>query len=198
MRPAPPAAAEPSADAGFQRLNEIVTRSGDDGSTGLANGTRLAKSDPRIEAIGQVDELNSQIGALLAEPLTTDVRGLLIDIQHDLFNLGAELAWPDQIQITREHVLRLDEVLAHLNGQLPPLREFVLPGGSRAAALAHICRTVCRRAERSMVRLGEADLISTRLAQYLNRLSDLLFVLSRQINRAAGQAEPVWRGPRGG
>lgn len=192
--PATPAAA--MENVAFRRLTEIVTRTGDDGSTGLANGTRLPKSDPRIEAIGQVDELNSQIGVLLAEPLDGGTRQLLADIQHDLFNVGAELAWPDQTQITPEHVQALDEALARLNGRLPPLTEFVLPGGIRAAAQAHVCRTVCRRAERSMVRLGEADLISTRLVQYLNRLSDLLFVLSRQINRAAGQAEPTWRGPR--
>ena len=180
---------------GFNRLTEIVTRTGDDGSTGLADGTRLPKSDPRIEAIGQVDELNSQVGALMAEPLRQDIRSLLADIQHDLFNVGAELAWPDQTQITQEHVLALDQALERLNNQLPPLTEFVLPGGTRAAALAHVCRTVCRRAERNLIRLGEADLISTKLVQYLNRLSDLLFVLSRQINRSAGQTEPTWRGP---
>ncbi|MEW5768942.1 MAG: cob(I)yrinic acid a,c-diamide adenosyltransferase [Pseudomonadota bacterium] len=195
----PPAPAEaPAESGGFMRLTEIVTRTGDDGSTGLANGTRVPKSDPRIEAIGEVDELNSQIGTLMAEPLNPELRALLGDIQHDLFNLGAELAWPDQPQITREHVMRLDEALANLNRQLPPLTEFVLPGGTRAAGLAHVCRTVCRRAERHMVRLGEVDLISPRLAQYLNRLSDLLFVLARRINRAAGQVEPTWRGPSGG
>jgi cob(I)alamin adenosyltransferase len=186
----------PAADrASFKRLTEIVTRTGDDGTTGLADGTRLPKSDPRIEAIGQVDELNSQIGALMAEPLGSEIRGLLADIQHDLFNVGAELAWPDQTQITQEHVLMLDEALVRMNSRLPPLTEFVLPGGTRAAALAHVCRTVCRRAERNLIRLGEADLISTRLAQYLNRLSDLLFVLSREFNRMAGQPEPTWRGP---
>lgn len=194
----PMAEAAPAAFAsasGFKRLTEIVTRTGDDGTTGLADGTRLPKSDPRIEAIGQVDELNSQIGTLLAEPLSGELRTLLADVQHDLFNMGAELAWPDQTQITQDHVLMLDEALARMNAQLPPLTEFVLPGGTRAAAQAHVCRTVCRRAERSLIRLGEADLISTKLVQYLNRLSDLLFVLSRQINRAAGQAEPTWRGP---
>ena len=190
--PVTPAATEIT---GFKRLTEIVTRTGDDGTTGLANGSRVPKSDPRIEAIGQVDELNSQIGALMAEPMSAEVHSLLGNIQHDLFNVGAELAWPDQTQITQDHILTLDQALARLNGQLPPLTEFVLPGGTRAAALAHVCRTVCRRAERNLVRLGEADLISTKLVQYLNRLSDLLFVLSRQINRAAGQTEPTWRGP---
>jgi SulP family sulfate permease len=189
---APPATAE---FTGFKRLTEIVTRTGDDGTTGLANGSRVPKSDPRIEAIGQVDELNSQIGTLMAEPMSTEIRTLLGNIQHDLFNIGAELAWPDQTQITQDHILTLDQALARLNAPLPPLTEFVLPGGTRAAALAHVCRTVCRRAERNLIRLGEADLISTKLMQYLNRLSDLLFVLSRQINRTAGQAEPTWRGP---
>jgi cob(I)alamin adenosyltransferase len=185
----------PAAAPTFHRLTSIATRTGDDGTTGLANGSRLPKSDPRIEAIGQVDELNSQIGALLTESLSHEIRSLLVNVQHDLFNLGAELAWPDQTQITQDHVLALDQVLARVNNQLPPLTEFVLPGGTRAAAQAHVCRTVCRRAERNLIRLGEADLISTRLVQYLNRLSDLMFVLSRQINRSAGQAEPTWKGP---
>jgi len=194
--PEPPEDTTPVAEetSDFQRLTDIVTRTGDDGTTGLANGTRLPKSDPRIEAIGQVDELNSQIGTLMAEPLPGDLRRLLADIQHDLFNLGAELAWPDQTQITQDHVLMLDQALERMNSQLPPLKEFVLPGGTRAAAQAHVCRTVARRTERNLVRLGEADLISTRLVQYVNRLSDLMFVLSRQINRAAGKSEPTWRG----
>jgi sulfate permease, SulP family len=189
LTPPPPPSPRPN------RLTDIVTRTGDDGSTGLADGSRLSKSDPRIEAIGQVDELNSQVGTLLAEPMSHDIRQMLVDIQHDLFNLGAELAWPDQIQITSEHVAALDQFLARANAPLPPLTEFVLPGGTRAAAQAHVCRTVCRRAERHLVRLGESDLISTRLTQYLNRLSDLLFVLSRQLNRNAGEPEPTWRGP---
>ena len=179
----------------YQRLSDIVTRTGDDGTTGLANGQRVPKSDPRIEAIGQVDELNSQIGILLAEPLPADARALLTNIQHDLFNLGAELAWPDQPQITQAHVLALDQALAHLNATLPPLSEFVLPGGTRAASLAHLGRTLCRRAERNIIRLAEVDLISSKLVHYLNRLSDVLFVLARNINRTAGQSEPTWRGP---
>ncbi len=180
---------------GFKRLTEIVTRTGDDGTTGLADGSRVPKHDPRIEAIGQVDELNSQIGVLLTESLSTDVRTLLSDIQHDLFNLGAELAWPAQTQITQDHVLRLEQAVTRLNASLPPLKEFILPGGTRAAAEAHICRTVCRRAERHLTRLAETELLSPKLGQYLNRLSDLLFVLSRQANRTAGHPEPAWRGP---
>ncbi len=183
------------ASAGFKRLTEIVTRTGDDGSTGLADGTRLAKHAPRIEAIGAVDELNSQIGVLLDAGLPAELRPLLIDIQHDLFNLGAELAWPEVSQVHEADVLRLDQAIATYNAGLPPLTEFVLPGGSPAAAQAHVCRTVCRRAERRLTALAESELLSTKLGQYLNRLSDLLFVLSRRINRVLGQAEPTWRGP---
>ena len=184
-----------AASAGFKRLTEIVTRTGDDGSTGLADGTRLPKHAPRIEAIGAVDELNSQLGVLLDAGLPADLRPLLVDIQHDLFNLGAELAWPEVSQLHEDNVLRLDQAIATFNAGLPPLTEFVLPGGTPAAAQAHVCRAVCRRTERRLTALAETELISTRLGQYLNRLSDLLFVLSRRINRVAGQAEPVWRGP---
>jgi SulP family sulfate permease len=180
---------------GYQRLTEIVTRTGDEGTTGLADGTRLPKFAPRIEAIGTVDELNSQIGVLIDTAMSEDNRVLLREIQHDLFNLGAELAWPEVSQIEEEHVLTLDQALARLNAGLPPLTEFVLPGGIPAAAQAHVCRTVCRRAERRLTQLADQELLSPRLGQYLNRLSDLLFVLSRRINRNAGQHEPVWRGP---
>ncbi|MBP8901039.1 MAG: cob(I)yrinic acid a,c-diamide adenosyltransferase [Thiobacillaceae bacterium] len=184
-----------AASAGFKRLTEIVTRTGDDGTTGIANGTRMSKHAPRIEAIGTVDELNSQVGVLLASPLPADLRPLLVDIQHDLFNLGAELAWPEVSQIHEDAVLRLDQAIATYNAGLPPLTEFVLPGGASAAAQTHICRTVCRRAERRLSTLSEVELLSPKLGQYLNRLSDLLFVLSRRINRVAGKEEPVWRGP---
>jgi SulP family sulfate permease len=183
------------ASAGFKRLTEIVTRTGDDGTTGIADGTRMPKHAPRIEAIGTVDELNSQMGVLLDTPIPADLRPLLLDIQHDLFNLGAELAWPEVSQLHEENVLRLDQAIATFNAGLPPLTEFVLPGGTPAAAQAHICRTVCRRAERRLSTLSHVELISPKLGQYLNRLSDLLFVLSRRINRVAGQTEPVWRGP---
>jgi len=184
-----------AASAGFKRLTEIVTRTGDDGSTGLADGTRLSKHAPRIEAIGAVDELNSQLGVLLDASLPTDLRPLLVDIQHDLFNLGAELAWPEVSQLHEDNVLRLDQAIASFNAGLPPLTEFVLPGGTPAAAQAHVCRAVCRRAERRLTALAEDELISPRLGQYLNRLSDLLFVLSRRINRVGGGMEPTWRGP---
>lgn len=177
------------------RLTHIVTRSGDDGSTGLADGRRVPKHDPRIEALGAVDELNSHIGVLRAESVPDDLAALLAAIQNDLFDLGGELAWPEQPQVGDVHLGRLDDAIARINADLPPLREFVLPGGSRAAALAHVCRSVCRRAERRLTHLAERELLSPRLAQYLNRLSDLFFVLARQLNRASGQGEPTWRGP---
>ncbi len=184
-----------SANAGFIHLGEFVTRTGDDGTTGLADGTRLPKFAPRIEAIGTVDELNSQIGVLIDTAMSEENRVLLREIQHDLFNLGAELAWPEVSQIEEEHILNLDQTLARLNAGLPPLTEFVLPGGIPAAAQAHVCRSICRRAERRLTQLADQELLSPRLGQYLNRLSDFLFVLSRRINRNAGQHEPVWRGP---
>lgn len=179
------------------RLSRIVTRTGDAGTTGLADGRRVPKHDARIRTLGEVDELNSHLGLLLTETLPERVHALLTAIQNDLFDLGGELALPEHPQVGETHVLRLDEAISELNAELPPLKEFVLPGGTRAAALAHVCRTVCRRAERSLVRLAERDPLSPLLGQYLNRLSDLLFVLARHLNRAAGQAEPTWRGPVG-
>jgi SulP family sulfate permease len=193
----PPEALTPIPDVpnlGYRRLTEIIPRSGDDGATGLADGTRLPKHAPRIEAIGTVDELNSQIGVLLDAAMAEEHRSLLREIQQDLFNLGAELSWPAVSQIQEEHVLNLDQALTRLNAGLPPLTEFILPGGAPAAAQAHVCRTVCRRAERNLTRLSQVESVSSRLGQYLNRLSDLFFVLSRRLNRNAGQTEPVWHG----
>jgi len=181
--------------AAYLRVFEIAPRSGDDGSTGLADGSRLPKHAPRIEAIGAVDELNSQIGVLIDTAMAEDNRVMLREIQHDLFNLGAELSWPAVAQIEAEHVLKLDQLLANLNAGLPGLTEFVLPGGEPAAAQAHVCRSVCRRTERNLTQLAEQETLSPQLGQYLNRLSDLLFVLARRINRNAGRHEPVWRGP---
>ena len=175
------------------RLSKITTRSGDDGTTGLAGGARLAKDHPRIEAIGAVDELNSQIGVLLAEDLPPAVRDRLAAAQHHLFDLGGELAWPGHDVIGAGQVTQLEEWVKQFNADLPPLKEFILPGGSRAAALCHVARTVCRRAERDCVRLSHAEALSPSLLQYLNRLSDLLFVLSRVINRHHGQEETLWR-----
>ncbi|PLZ03490.1 ATP:cob(I)alamin adenosyltransferase [Burkholderia sp. WAC0059] len=175
------------------RLGKITTRTGDDGTTGLGDGSRVRKDDPRIAAIGDVDELNSQIGVLLCEALPDDARAALTAIQHDLFDLGGELCLPDHALIGDAHLARLDGWLADWNADLPPLAEFVLPGGSRAAALAHVCRTVCRRAERSIVALGAS---ADGPRRYANRLSDLLFVLARVLNRTEGVGDVLWRHER--
>ena len=166
------------------RLTQIATRTGDDGTTGLGDGTRVPKSHARIAALGDVDELNSSLGVLLAEPLPDDVRELLVVIQHELFNLGGELSIPGFELLKPEAVARLDASLAHYNADLPRLKEFILPAGTRSAALAHVGRTVARRAERSVVALAEHEGVRAEARQYLNRLSDLLFVLARVLNRA--------------
>lgn len=166
------------------RLSSIATRTGDDGTTGLGDGSRVPKDHLRVQAMGDVDELNSQIGVLLAEPLPADVRELLITIQHELFNLGGELCMPGYELLKLDAVLRLDEALAHYNAALPRLKEFILPAGTRSAAIAHVCRTVARRAERAVVTLAASEAINAAPRQYLNRLSDLLFVLARVLNRA--------------
>ncbi|MDD4880300.1 MAG: cob(I)yrinic acid a,c-diamide adenosyltransferase [Gallionellaceae bacterium] len=180
------------------RLNCIVTRTGDDGSTGLADGRRVQKHDPRIEALGAVDELNSCVGLLAAEPLDDDTAALLAAIQNDLFDLGGELALPERPQVGDDHLRRLETAVEALNASLPPLAEFILPGGSRPAALAHVCRSVCRRAERRLSTLAETELLAPGPGKYLNRLSDLMFVLARVLNRRAGGKEPAWRGPTRG
>jgi len=174
------------------RLSKIATRTGDDGTTGLGDGSRTDKDALRVQAMGDVDELNSHIGVLLCEALPDDLRQELITIQHDLFDLGGELCIPGFTMIQEAQVLRLDELLAKYNATLPPLSEFILPGGSRAAAQAHICRTVCRRAERSIVSLGKAETLNPQPRQFVNRLSDLLFVLSRVLNRFAGGSDVLW------
>lgn len=174
------------------RLSKIATRTGDDGTTGLGDGSRTDKDALRVQAMGDVDELNSHLGVLLCEPLPDDLRQELITIQHDLFDLGGELCIPGFTMIQEAQVLRLDELLAKYNATLPPLSEFILPGGSRAAAQAHICRTVCRRAERSIVSLGKAETLNPQPRQFVNRLSDLLFVLSRVLNRFAGGSDVLW------
>ncbi len=166
------------------RLTQIATRTGDDGTTGLGDGTRVAKDHLRVQAMGDVDELNSSIGVLLAEPLPADVRELLGVIQHELFNLGGELSIPGYQLVKSEAVLRLDAALARYNDGLPRLKEFILPAGTRSAALAHVCRTVARRAERAVVALAAAESVNEAPRQYLNRLSDLMFVLARVLNRA--------------
>jgi cob(I)alamin adenosyltransferase len=175
------------------RLTRIYTRTGDAGTTGLADGSRVPKHASRIEAIGAVDELNSSIGLLLAEKLPDDARACLENIQHDLFDLGGELSVPGHAILNEAYSLRLEKKLDAFNAGLPPLKEFILPGGSRAAALAHVARTVCRRAERAVVALSNTEHISPPLLQYLNRLSDLLFVLARVLNRAAGRGDIYWQ-----
>ena len=176
------------------RLSKIYTRTGDDGSTGLGDGMRVPKEHLRVEAYGTVDEANSALGVVLAVPgLPAEVAGLLTEIQHDLFDLGGELCIPGYTMLKDAQVARLDARLAHYNANLPRLAEFILPGGSRAAALAHVCRAVCRRAERAIVTLGGAEPVNAAPRQYVNRLSDLLFVLARVLNRFVGGADVQWQ-----
>lgn len=176
-----------------KRLSKIATRTGDDGTTGLGDGTRTRKDALRIQAIGEVDELNSFIGLLATEALPDEVRADLLDIQHDLFDLGGELCIPGYTMLKDVQVARLDERLEHYNANLPRLEEFILPGGSRAAAIAHVCRTVCRRAERAIVALAAQEAVNEAPRQYVNRLSDLLFVLARVLNRHAGGSDVQWQ-----
>jgi cob(I)alamin adenosyltransferase len=183
------------------RLSRIVTRTGDDGTTGLASGDRIGKDRLRIAALGDVDELNSAIGVLLAEALPADAREALLGVQHDLFDLGGELSLPGHALISAAHLSRIEDLVTRFNAGLPPLKEFVLPGGTRAAALAHLARTICRRAERTLVALmnqnGNAEEKSPLQVQYLNRLSDLLFVLARSFNhsrnQAGGDGDVLWQ-----
>ena len=175
------------------RLSKIYTRTGDDGTTGLGDGARVPKQCARIEALGAVDELNSQLGVLLAESdLPADMRALLTQIQHELFELGGELSIPNYIRITAAMVTRLEQQLDVLNDAMPPLKEFILPGGSRCAALCHVARAVCRRSERRLAALAQQEAVSAEALMYLNRLSDLLFVLCRALNRALGVPDVLW------
>jgi cob(I)alamin adenosyltransferase len=178
------------------RLSKIATRTGDNGTTGLGDGTRVGKDGARVCALGDVDELNSHIGLLLCDALPDMLRVELSTIQHDLFDLGGELCIPGYFMLTEAHVLRLDGLLQKYNAELPPLAEFILPAGSRAASQAHVCRTVCRRAERSMISLSQTESVSDYAKQYINRLSDLLFVLSRVLNRFAGGSDVLWEKDR--
>jgi len=178
------------------RLSQIATRTGDNGTTGLGDNTRVSKDSLRVHAMGDVDELNSNIGVLLCEELPPSVRDLLVEVQQQLFNLGGELSIPGYELLKPEAVARLDAALEEHNAQLPRLAEFILPAGSRAAALAHVCRTVARRAERAVVALGLAEPLNDAPRQYLNRLSDLLFVLSRVLNRMNGGDDVYWQSER--
>jgi|SRR3990170_1057573 len=175
------------------RLSRIYTRTGDDGSTGLGDGARVRKDAPRVEAIGAVDELNSVIGFLLTHALPPEIRAALTDIQHELFDLGGELSVPGRGALTDAHATRLEKLLDTFNRDLPPLKEFVLPGGSPAAAACHVARAVCRRAERCLVRLAQAEKINPAALKYLNRLSDLLFVMARVLNTEAGIGDVLWQ-----
>ena len=175
------------------RLSKIYTRTGDAGTTGLGDGSRTAKDSARIAAIGDIDETNSIIGVMLCEELPDDVRDLLLGIQHDLFDLGGELSIPGAQLLGTGQPARLEQAIDHYNGTLAPLKEFILPGGTRAAALTHLARTVCRRAERKLVGLAENENVSETARQYVNRLSDLLFVLARSINRSGGRGDVMWQ-----
>ena len=181
------------------RLTKIVTRTGDDGSTGLADGRRVSKDAPRVRVLGEVDELNSALGCVLAHDLPAAVRDVLAMVQNDLFDLGGETSIPGRTAMTDAHVARLDEAVAALNEPLPPLREFILPGGVPAAAACQLARAICRRAERALVGLAGTPDESVPLPslQYMNRLSDLLFIAARTINRESGRAEAQWQPGRG-
>lgn len=175
------------------RLTKIYTRTGDTGETGLGDGSRVPKDSLRVHALGEIDELNSAIGVLLAEELSADTRAALAGIQHDLFDLGGEVCIPGHSSMSEARVAHLETLLDGYNRDLPPLKEFILPGGTRAASLAHLARTVCRRAERALVSLARAEPVGTAARKYLNRLSDLLFVLGRVLNRAGGGSDVLWQ-----
>ncbi len=175
------------------RLTRIYTRTGDDGSTGLGDGTRVSKDHWRVESMGDVDELNSVIGLLRTETLPPEAQHLLTRIQHDLFDLGAELCIPGHRVIPEKRISELEEEIDQRNALLPPLKDFILPGGSRTAAFCHMARTVCRRAERRLVTLHLEQPLSPVTLCYLNRLSDLLFVLARDLNRQANVPDVLWQ-----
>lgn len=178
------------------RLSKIYTRTGDDGSTGLGDGTRVGKDSDRVVAYGTVDELNSALGMVLAQEVPADVRECLTQIQHDLFDLGGELCIPAMAMIADADVERLETTLDRFNEALPPLKDFILPGGGMAASCCHLARTVCRRAEREVIALSRHDEVRAEAIRYLNRLSDLLFVLARVLARASGHGEVLWQHER--
>lgn len=179
------------------RLSKIYTRTGDDGTTGLGDGVRVAKDDLRIEAFGTVDEANSAIGMVLAvNNIPDDIRACLMEVQHELFDLGGELSMPGYRAIQQRHVDRLEQALDAFNDNLPPLKEFILPGGGTAAAACHLARTITRRAERRAWTLAKREEVPVEITMYLNRLSDLLFVISRLLARHEGGSEVLWRHER--
>ena len=178
------------------RLSKIYTRTGDDGTTGLGDGTRVAKDSARVNAYGTVDEANSTLGVVLATQLPDDIRQLLTTVQHQLFDLGGELCIPGHAAITGDDVEALERQLDHYNDDLPPLKDFILPAGGEAASRCHLARTIVRRAERETVTLARHDAVRPEAIRYLNRLSDLLFVLARVLARADGQGEVLWKHER--
>jgi cob(I)alamin adenosyltransferase len=175
------------------RLSKIYTRTGDDGTTGLGDGSRVDKDSLRVEAFGTVDELNSQLGVVLGQALPDEVRALLTGIQHDLFDLGGEISVPGRQALDGAYVTRLEQQLDSLNAQLAPPKEFILPGGSAAAAACHLARTVCRRAERRAISLNREADVNPHAIHYLNRLSDLLFVTARYLNHVQGTGDVLWQ-----
>jgi cob(I)alamin adenosyltransferase len=181
------------------RLSRIYTRTGDDGTTGLGDGTRVPKDGVRVEAYGTVDELNSAVGVVLAVPgIPAEVAAVLAEVQHDLFDLGGELCIPGHVLTSDAHVTRLERELDRFNESLPPLKDFILPGGGPAAAACHVARTVCRRAERRIWTLVASEPLAPAAPRYLNRLSDLLFVLARVLARHERGEEVLWKRDRGG
>lgn len=176
-----------------KRISRVVTRTGDDGNTGLADGSRVAKSSTRIECIGDVDELNCLLGLLLTDDVDAEMQVLLQQIQHKLFDIGAELALPQQTLIDDNSVTFMDGLIEQHNNKLPPLREFILPGGNRATAVCHLARAVCRRCERHLFRLAESESVNPFSTTYINRLSDFLFILARLLARKDGGTEVYWR-----
>jgi len=178
------------------RLSKIYTRTGDDGSTGLGDGSRIAKDSLRVEAMGAVDELNSALGILLCNPLDESLQSTLVDIQHTLFDIGGELCIPGATVIGADRVVMLEQQLDALNADLPPLKEFILPGGCSAAASCHLARAICRRSERRVLSLSSEEAVNPDAIKYLNRLSDLLFVMARHLNRAAGRPDVLWQHER--
>jgi cob(I)alamin adenosyltransferase len=178
------------------RLSKIYTRTGDDGSTGLGDGTRVGKDSARVAAYGTVDELNSAIGIVLACAIDERMREVLTQVQHDLFDLGGELCIPGMAMVHATDIDRLEQTLDAFNENLPPLKDFILPGGGMAAAQCHLARTICRRAEREVVTLARHDAVRPEAMRYLNRLSDLLFVLARVLARASGHGEVLWQHER--
>ncbi len=178
------------------RLSKIYTRTGDQGTTGLGNGSRVDKDNPRVQAMGTVDELNSVIGILMTESLPDDIRDCLNEVQHTLFDIGGELSMPGYSMVNEEKTTSLELFLDELNDGLKPLKEFILPGGSKAAAYCHLARSVCRRAERRVYTLSRMGNASDNARRYLNRLSDLLFVMARSLNKSAGQTDVLWKHER--